>query len=149
MHSTILPRLARAAACIFLTGQVLIAAEPGPNQSSTSSSTEPIQPTWDQLMNGSLESKYVEVRGMIGSLQNRKDGWSVVELRTKKGDLKVSLLRSGLKGGPLDKHASALVRLRGRLMVDRDAATQRVVAGQIRMQEAELIVEQPAPSDMF
>ena len=100
-------------------------------------------------MNGSLDSQFVEVRGMVGSLLNRKDGWSVVELRTKKGDLKVSFLRSALKGGPMDKHASAVVRLRGRLLVDRDPATQRVIAGQIRMREAELIVEQSAPEDMF
>ena len=100
-------------------------------------------------MNGSLEGQFIEVRGMLGSLQNRKDGWSVVELRTKKGDLKVSLYRSTLQGGPLEKHASAVVRLRGRLMVDRDTATQRVVAGQIRMREAELIVEHPAPEDLF
>lgn len=110
---------------------------------------EPVQPTWDQLMNGSLDSQFVEVRGMMGSVQNRKDGWSVVELRTKKGDLKVSLLRNGLHGGPLEKHASAVVRLRGRLIVDRDPANQRVIAGQIRMREAELVVEQPAPEDMF
>ena len=110
---------------------------------------EPLQPTWDQLMNGSLDSQFVEVRGMMGSLQNRNDGWSVVELRTKKGDLKVSLLRSALKGGPLEKHASAVVRLRGQLIVDRDPANQRVIAGQIRMRAAELIVEQPAPSDIF
>ena len=57
---------------------------------------EPAQPAWDQLMNGSLDSQFVEVRGMMGSVQNRNDGWSAVELRTKKGDLKVSLRRSGL-----------------------------------------------------
>ena len=138
------------AACVLIFGRALLAAESGGVVvSSAPPAGEPVQPTWDQLMNGSLDSQFVEVRGMMGSLLNRKDGWSVVELRTKKGDLKVSLLRSALKGGPLEQHASAVVRLRGRLLVDRDPANQRVIAGQIRMREAELIVEQPAPVDMF
>lgn len=149
MHSTPFARLVCALVCLLAWVRFSPAAESPGSNLNHQASADPMQPTWDQLMNGSLESQYVEVRGMLGSLQNRKDGWSVVELRTKKGDLKVSLYRSGLRGGPLEKHASAVVRLRGRLLVDRDTATQRVVAGQIRMREAELIVEQPAPEDRF
>lgn len=109
----------------------------------------PVQPTWDQLMNGSLDSQFVEVTGMLGSIQNRKDDWSVAVLRTKKGDLKVVVLRTKLKNGPLEKHVSAVIRVRGHLTVDRDANTQRVITGQIRMRDAEIFVEQPAPADPF
>jgi signal transduction histidine kinase len=119
------------------------------NVADEPNSPTPIQPTWDQLMNGSLDTQFVEVRGMIGSLQNRKDGWSAVELRTRNGVLKLVLLRSGLRGALLEKSSGSVVRVRGHLSVDRDSANQRVIAGQIRMRDAELIVDQPVPVDMF
>jgi signal transduction histidine kinase len=100
-------------------------------------------------MNGSLEGQYVEVRGLVGRLQNRDDGWTVVTLHTTRGDLKTILWRSGLQGGPLEERVRALVCLRGHLMVDRNPETQRVITGQIRMQDAQLIVDRPPPADMF
>jgi len=110
---------------------------------------EPVRPAWDQLMNGSLEGQYVEIRGMVGRLQNREDGWTVMTLHTTRGELKTILLRSALRGGPLEDRVRALVRLRGHLMVDRSAATQRVITGQIRMQDPEILVDRPPPADMF
>jgi signal transduction histidine kinase len=111
--------------------------------------SEPIRPTWDQLMSGSLEGKYLEVSGMVGRLQNRDDGWTVVTLHTARGDLKTILRRSGLQGGPLEESVRALVRVRGHLMVDRDPVTQRIITGQIRMQDAQILVDRLPPTDMF
>jgi signal transduction histidine kinase len=105
-----------------------------------------VQPTWDQLMNGSLDTRYVEVQGMVSSETNRPDGWSVLLLHTKNGYLKVKVLQGELKG---ERYQYALVRIQGRLGADRDKSTGRVVPGQIRMSDVKFIVDQPAPIDMF
>src|ERR1035437_319138 len=80
-----------------------------------------------QLMNRSLDTQEIKIRGLIESLTSRKDGWVVVNLRTKDGVLKVVLLRAGIKGASLEENANAIIRVRGRLSVDRDPATQRVI----------------------
>lgn len=100
-------------------------------------------------MNGGLESQFVEVRGMVGRVQNRDDGWTVMTLHTIQGDLKTILLRNAIQGGPLENRERSLVRLRGHLMVDRDPATERVITGQIRMQDPEILVDCESPTDLF
>ena len=100
-------------------------------------------------MNGSLEGQYVEVSGMVGRIQNREDGWTVMILHTTSGELKTILLSSALRGGPLADEVRALVRLRGHLMVDRAPATQRVISGQIRMEDPQIIVDRLPPENMF
>lgn len=112
-------------------------------------SPEPVRPTWDQLMNGSLEGQFVEVGGMVGRIQNRENGWTVMTLHTTRGDLKTILLRETIQGGPLEDKVRALVRLRGHLKVDRVPENQRVITGQIRMQDAQIIVDRLPPEDMF
>src|SRR4029077_6650016 len=53
---------------------------------------EPVHPTWDQLMNGSLDAQYVEIQGILTSVQ--PDG---VILLTSEGRIKTDLRVIGLK----------------------------------------------------
>lgn len=124
-------------------------AEDGGSSKHSESVSNLIQPTWNELMNGSLEGQYIEVRGMIGRVQNRDDGWTVITLHTTRGDLKTYLLRSAIKGASPKDNIRALVRLQGHLMVDRVPETQRVITGQIRLADPQIIIDRPPPSDMF
>src|SRR5207249_5442492 len=70
---------------------------------------QPIRPTWDQLINGSLDTQYVEMQGIVTSV--RADG---LTLLTHGGRLQVFLPpTSGTNGGALTQYENSLVALRG------------------------------------
>jgi signal transduction histidine kinase len=105
---------------------------------------EPIHPTWDQLMNGSLDAQYVEVQCILTSVQ--PDG---VILLTPDGRIKADLRVAGLKTQDLERYEDALVRVRGCLFATWDYLTHRVKMGEIRINGADIAVDQPAPADLF
>ena len=109
---------------------------------------QPVQPGWDQLMNGSLDSKLIEIRGVVETLLNRSNGWTRVDFRTRDGSLKIEMRRAGITPGPMEQYENCVIRIRGKVIVDRTAA-YRVKSGQIRMHDAEILVDQPAPPDLF
>jgi len=109
---------------------------------------QPVQPGWDQLMNGSLDSKLIEIRGVVETLLNRSNGWTRVDFRTRDGSLKIEMRRAGIAPGPMEQYENCVIRIRGKVLVDRTAA-YRVKSGQIRMHDAEIFVDQPAPPDLF
>ena len=109
---------------------------------------EPVHPAWDQLMNGSLDSQWVEIGGLVESLVNRSNGWSQVNLRTRAGVLKVELRRAGIRLGPLERYINAVVRLHGCMFADW-RPNLRLKVGQIRMYNVDVLVEEPAPTDVF
>src|SRR6267142_2435307 len=87
---------------------------------------QPIRPTWDQLINGSLDTQYVEIQGIVTSV--RADG---VTLLTHGG--KIKALLPGTNVVTWTKHENSLIRLRGCLFATWDAATHQVRVGEIRM----------------
>ncbi len=105
---------------------------------------EPIHPTWDQLMNGSLDAQYVELQGILSSVQ--PDG---VILLTPDGRIKCDLRVVGLKTNDLAHYEDALIRVRGCLFATWDYVTHRVIAGEIRIYGAHITADQPAPADLF
>ncbi|HEV7927544.1 MAG TPA: ATP-binding protein [Verrucomicrobiae bacterium] len=105
---------------------------------------EPIHPTRDQLMNGSLDAQYVEIQGILTSVQD--DG---VTLLTSDGRIKTELRVAGLKTRDLERYEDALIRVRGCLFANWDYVTHRVKVGEIRIYGASLAVEQAAPADLF
>jgi signal transduction histidine kinase len=109
---------------------------------------EPVHPAWDQLMNGSLDSQWVEIGGLVESLVNRSNGWWRVNLRTRAGMLKVDLRRAGVRPGPLEQYENAVVRLRGCVFADW-LPNFRLKVGQIRMYNVDVMVDEPAPADLF
>lgn len=105
---------------------------------------EPVRPSWDQLMNGSLDAQYVELLGIITVVRTNN-----ITLLTQGGAVRVELRRLGVNPEPLSTKVNALVRLRGCLLADWDYVTHQVKAGEVRLYAADLIVEQPPPADLF
>jgi signal transduction histidine kinase len=105
---------------------------------------EPLHPTRDQLINGSLDAQYVEIQGILTSVQ--EDG---VTLLTPDGRIKSEIRVAGPKTRDLERYEDALIRVRGCLFATWDYVTHRVKMDEIKIYGAALTVEQPAPSDLF
>jgi signal transduction histidine kinase len=105
---------------------------------------EPIHPTRDQLMNGSLDAQYVEIQGILTSVQE-----SNVTLLTPNGRIKSELRVAGLKTRDLESYEDALIRLHGCLLASWDYVTHQVKMDEIRIYGAAVTVDQPAPADLF
>jgi signal transduction histidine kinase len=105
---------------------------------------EPLHPTRDQVLNGSLDAQYVEIQGILTSVQD--DG---VTLLTQDGRIKAEIRVAGLKTKDLARYEDALIRVRGCLFATWDYVTHRVKVDEIRIYGAALTLEQPAPADLF
>ena len=103
---------------------------------------EPIQATWDQLLNGSLDVQYAEIQGMVTAVQTNG-----IKLLTRGGKVRVNL--AGLAPETLHQYKNALVRLRGCLLAVWDLTTHQLKVGEVTMGQASVSVEQPAPADPF
>jgi signal transduction histidine kinase len=108
---------------------------------------EPARATWGQLLNGSLDSQWVELSGWVQDVTNRANGWSRLSLHMSSGVLRVDLRRAGVKPGPVDQYNNAVIRLRGCMFADWHPDTLRLKVGQIRMYDVDVVVEQPAVQD--
>jgi signal transduction histidine kinase len=104
----------------------------------------PIKPTWDQLMTGSLDAQFVELEGFITAVQSNS-----VSLMTRAGVISVELRIAGMAPEDLAAYENALVRVHGCLFASWDYLTHQVKLGEIRIYDANLVVEQPAPMDLF
>ena len=105
---------------------------------------DPVHPTWDQLINGSLDAQYVEIQGILTDVQTN---WVV--LLTRDGLIKTELRVTGVEPGDLKRYEDALIRIRGCLFAKWDGLTHKVKVGEIRILGADVTVDQPAPADLF
>jgi signal transduction histidine kinase len=114
---------------------------------------EPVQPTWDQLMNGSLDDQLVEIRGIVEESVPHPAGypqqWSKMTLRTTGGALWVDVWLVGTNFENLEGYEDAVVRLRGCLFVALNADTHQLELGHVRMYVDSIKVDRPAPADEF
>ena len=114
---------------------------------------EPVQPTWDQLMNGSLDDQFVEVSGIVVESYPRPAGyppqWSKITLRTTEGSLWVDTWLVGTNFESLENYEDSIVRLRGCLFVALGTDSHQLELGHIRMYVDSIEVDQPAPVDSF
>ena len=95
---------------------------------------EPLHPTWDQILNGSLDSQYVEVQGLVTAVQP-----SGVSLLTRMGPIQID----GLGAKSLEdwrQFEDALVRVRGCVL----AVYDRVTAWPSAANSASSIPESPS-----
>ena len=111
----------------------------------TASLPSPVRPYWDQLINGSLDTEFVEIEGIITSVHD-----SSVTLLTHGGKINVLVYDEygGTNDVALGPYEDALVRLRGCLFAAWDA-TREVNVSEIRMYAPSLDVVRPAPPDPF
>lgn len=114
---------------------------------------EPAQPTWDQLMNGSLDDQLVEVGGVVEDSVLHPAGystnWSKIILRTTGGSLWVDVWLVGTNFENLENYKDAIVRLRGCLFVALTMDTHQLELGHVRMYVDSISVDQPAATDEF
>ena len=114
---------------------------------------EPVQPSWDQLMIGSLDDQWVELKGVVERAANHPvgyaNGWSRMMLHTQGGTLWVDVQMAGTKSNALENYENALVRLRGCLFAVLNTTTRQVEPGHVRIFANEIIVDEPAPADLF
>src|SRR5262249_51019552 len=122
---------------------------------------QPVHPTWDQLMNGSLDAQYVEIGGVVTAVAE-----SGLTLLTPDGHLKIAVdeVRWCYADGrelfvvrhdavAVEQMRSAyldsVVRVRGCLVPLWNEQTRQVKAGEIRVVAAMVTVEATRPADPF
>jgi len=103
---------------------------------------EPVRPTWDQLINGSLHCNYVELDGVVTSI-----GDHAISLLTRDGRINVRLNPIGPEM-PRDS-LGATVRLHGCLFAEWEEESHRVVVGSIYLDQHNVTLIHPAPIDPF
>ena len=103
---------------------------------------EPVRPTWDQLINGSLDTDYVEVQGIVTATDA-----GGVTLLTRTG--KISIQLPDMDPLTLGRYENALIRIRGCVVPVRDIKTQQVELGQISLINETVDVDEPAPANPF
>jgi len=108
---------------------------------------EPIRPTWDELMNGSLDCNYVEIQGVLTAAATNE-----MTLLTQDG--KVTLDQTDarplpplpISGGSL---VGSVVRLRGGFSSEWDTISRQVIRGRFYLIHGLMSVESPNPQDLF
>ncbi len=103
---------------------------------------DPIRPTWDQLISGSLDTQFIEIEGVIISSE---DG--TVTLMTRSGQLLVNA--SEMNPKTFKDAENARVRLRGCYAPERDNEKQQIVIGKLTLYNPSMSVDEPAPGDSF
>ncbi len=111
---------------------------------------EPIHPTRDQLMNGSLDAEYVELHGVVTAISNTE-----MTLLTPDGKVTVK----GDEGRPLPEvsglvlagglQAGNVVRMRGCFTTEWNRQTRQVIGGAFFLYPAMVEVEELTPRNPF
>jgi signal transduction histidine kinase len=104
----------------------------------------PVQPSWDQLMTGSLDAQFVEVPGIVTAVQE-----SSISLLTRDGIMEIELRGNDLKKNDFNRYEGAMIRVRGCLLALWDFRTHQVRAGAARIYAADILVDEAAPEDLF
>lgn len=103
---------------------------------------EPTNPTWTEMLNGSKDVQWAEVQGLVTDVQSNK-----VSILLPEGRLEILL--DGYHESQLAPFQKNLVRIRGVLYAMWNAETREVRVGIVRMRNAAISVDVPAPGDPF
>jgi signal transduction histidine kinase len=103
---------------------------------------KPVRATWDQLVNGSLDSEYAEIDGVVTAVRDRR-----VVLLTQGGKIAVDL--SDFRADILPGYEGAVVRIRGCVIADFNPETHKLGVGSLLVSGAAIDVLEPAPRDPF
>ncbi len=112
------------------------------NDMGPGSLPEPVRPTWDQLMDGTLDTQYTELQGIATALAGNS-----ITLLTHEGKLQVKLPE--MQNGQLKQYEDALVRIRGCLWAVKNEETHVLMPGEIEMHDASIEVDQLAPRNPY
>jgi signal transduction histidine kinase len=103
---------------------------------------DPIRPNRDELINGSLDGQYVELQGVVTAVEPNG-----VTLLTLAGKYRVDL--ADVLSGDLRQFENALIRIKGCCYAVWDNQTKQITIGEIRVRNASINVDEPAPADLF
>ena len=103
---------------------------------------EPVRPSWNQLISGSLDSQYAEVRGVVTEVSGNR-----ITLLTESGKVRVLLHNTG--EAALRRLLNTLVRIRGCLLAEWDSQTRQVRVGEIRFRNPIIEIDQLPMVDPF
>jgi signal transduction histidine kinase len=103
---------------------------------------EPIRPTKDELINGSLDTQYIELQGIVTGIES-----NMFTLLTREGELSFR----GLDLPGINQLKDALVRIRGVFISNRDTNEMLLPAAlsPILLFNASVSLDEPAPVDSF
>ncbi len=102
----------------------------------------PVNPTWTELLNGSRDVQWAELKGLVTDVHS-----NTLSLYLPEGRLDVEL--EGLFESDLKPFLKANVKIRGVLYAVWDAATREVRVGRVMMRNSSVSVDVPAPTDPF
>lgn len=103
---------------------------------------EPIQPTQDELINGSLDTQYIEMQGIATEVDT-----NAVTLLTRQGSIRIQFYDSTPKlSGKIE---DALIRVRGVGSPDRDTNQMITQPTLLRLFNTVVSVDEPAPEHPF
>jgi signal transduction histidine kinase len=112
---------------------------------------EPLRPAWDQLINGSLDTRYVELQGIVTTVDTISNAFDSrpsesLTLLTRSGKINVQV---GARPGELRPYENALIRIRGCVVPARNDDTQQLEFGRVQLYNYSVAVDEPAPADPF
>jgi len=101
---------------------------------------EPAHPSWNQLINGSMDVQWVEFQSLVTGVRS-----NTLTMLLPEGSLNVQI-------GDADEHdlsrfKNTVIRIRGTLFAGWNPATREVRVGELRMENASISVDRPAPAD--
>lgn len=102
----------------------------------------PVMPTWAELLNGSRDVQWAELKGLATDVRS-----NTISLHLPEGRLDVEL--DGYSESELIPFLKDVVRLRGVLYAVWDPATREVRVGRVMMRNSTISVDVPAPADPF
>ncbi len=101
---------------------------------------KPVRPTWDELINGTLATKYVEIQGMVTAVEADE-----LVLLTRGG--KINLQCYDLDPKTLTALDGALIRVWGVTSPDRDK--NQMMLPRLRLFNTSVSVDEPSPTHPF
>ena len=103
---------------------------------------EPVHPSWNQLINGSMDVQWVEIEGVVTAVNTNK-----LTLLLPEGSLQIATDYQNER--TLRPFLNSHVRIRGTLFAEWQGDTHEVRPGRFRMQNLTINVDSPAPQDVF
>ncbi|HEX5400034.1 MAG TPA: ATP-binding protein, partial [Verrucomicrobiae bacterium] len=103
---------------------------------------EPAQPTWNDLINGSMDAQWVEFQGLVTTVQS-----NTLSMLLPGGQITVQM--EGHSVSKLKPLENSVVRIRGVLYAEWNVITRELRVGRIIMRNASVEVEIPAPANPF
>jgi signal transduction histidine kinase len=103
---------------------------------------EPARPSWNEVINGSMDVQWVEIRGLVTGVSS-----NTLALLLTGGQIAVQM--EGHDGSELKQFEGSVVRIRGVLFATWNFGTRELRVGSVLMRNASVSVDIPAPADAF